>query len=169
VDVFLYPFKYLFKGVDYTKFHIAEDHEMDAIDQYIRGRYLSAPEAAWRILAYDICQQHPSVSCLKIHESNGNRFQYSFSGHTRGGTPSQASDLIRYFNRPLHPMFDEIRFINYYQLFVLHPIPVVFPSEYWSEATTLPDVPARIIVHRKQPGISQLQSVRPGMGEVFYI
>src|SRR5260370_29012779 len=38
--------------------------------------YLSAPEAAWQILAYDICCQNPSVSCLKLHEPNLNRHQY---------------------------------------------------------------------------------------------
>jgi hypothetical protein len=51
-DVFLYLFKYLFKGVDYAWFHIRDSDDDNAIDQYIKGQYLSALEAAWRILAY---------------------------------------------------------------------------------------------------------------------
>ena len=70
--MFLYLFKYLFKGVDYAQFQIGDQVEDDAIGQYIKGRYLSAPEAAWQILAYDICHQNPSVSCLKLHEPNLN-------------------------------------------------------------------------------------------------
>ncbi|KIJ29972.1 hypothetical protein M422DRAFT_268538 [Sphaerobolus stellatus SS14] len=51
VHVFMYMYKYVFKGPNYAYFQIQNgDKERDftnEINDYINGRYLSAPEAAW--------------------------------------------------------------------------------------------------------------------------
>src|SRR3954468_22558074 len=61
VNVFMYLFKYLFKGPDRAKFAVrpngdqADDQQqVDEVQDYVKGRYLSASEASWRILRYDI-------------------------------------------------------------------------------------------------------------------
>src|SRR5260370_31050694 len=104
--------------------------------------YLSAPEAAWQILAYDICCQNPSVSCLKLHEPNLNRHQYFLTPGNQN-SPSQGSDLIQYFNHPLDSNFNTLHFIDYYESYILYPPPQTghFPNEYWDESSSLPNVP----------------------------
>ena len=65
----MYLYKYLFKGPDHTQFHLLWNKEtgVNEITDYINGRYLSAPEAAWRILNFEIVHKQPSVSCLPVH------------------------------------------------------------------------------------------------------
>src|SRR4051812_39971558 len=58
-NVFMYLYKYLFKGPDRTIFTVSgsdrdgDEQPTDELKDYIRGRYLSASEAAWRILKYN--------------------------------------------------------------------------------------------------------------------
>jgi len=102
VHCFMYLYKYCFKGPDRVLFHIQnEDRDLtDEIKDYINGRYLSAPEAAWRILGFDITSKEPSVTCLPIHLPGQNRTQFH---QGRNSVTSTASDLIRYFYRPQEP------------------------------------------------------------------
>ena len=52
VNIFMYLYKYLFKGPDRSKFALTwgqpktDDDEANEFDDYIAGRYLSATEAA---------------------------------------------------------------------------------------------------------------------------
>src|SRR5947209_8264723 len=64
--IFMYLYKYLFKGPDRSNFALAwgqpqsqpdDADERNELDDYINGRYLSASEAAWRILAFDITRK----------------------------------------------------------------------------------------------------------------
>lgn len=59
-----YPFKYIHKGGDRAS---AELHRHDEITEYIDGRYISPPEAAWRIFHFDMHDQLPNVVRLQIH------------------------------------------------------------------------------------------------------
>lgn len=49
VNIFMYLYKYLFKGPDRTMFSIGtlDNENVDEISDYINARYLSASEAAW--------------------------------------------------------------------------------------------------------------------------
>ena len=134
--------------------------EDDAIGQYIKGQYLSAPEAAWQILAYDICCQNPSVSCLKLHEPNLNQHQYFLTAGNQN-SPSQGSDLIQYFNHPLDSNFNTLHFIDYYESYILYPPPQTghFPNEYWDVSSSLPNVPPQIVVQCQRKIIYHIQSV----------
>ncbi|CAG8839530.1 3977_t:CDS:1, partial [Cetraspora pellucida] len=90
VHLFMYLYKYLFKGPDYIKFtvnnadttnfnnpdhfeptnfkttdilpntnHQSNSQYINEFSDYIKGRYLSAPEAAWRIFRYHITSTDP--------------------------------------------------------------------------------------------------------------
>jgi hypothetical protein len=172
VDVFLYIYKYLFKGPDTASFTFAHpDEPTDAIDDYIRARYISSCEAAWQIFSFHISHQYPSATRLAVHEEHANRPQFR-----RLGAPapaSTASTLIRYFNRPSHPLFDNILYTTFFESFRLIPYPTppaAYPLEWWPETTALPNVPPRLIIHRSsRKTVTRIQVVRPGLGEVFYI
>jgi hypothetical protein len=76
---FLYLYKYLHKGPDWTKFQVEHDQRshVDEIDDYVKGRYLSAHESAWRMLAFDITTKSPSITCLPVHLPGGNIPRYT--------------------------------------------------------------------------------------------
>ncbi|RPB28024.1 hypothetical protein L211DRAFT_778561, partial [Terfezia boudieri ATCC MYA-4762] len=61
VNVFMYLYKYLFKGPDHTTFNMynpnIDDIDHDEFKDYIHGRYLSSSEAVWQIFGYHITQQ----------------------------------------------------------------------------------------------------------------
>ena len=44
-----YLHKYVYKGYDCASVRIREEYDHNEIDHYVNGRYVSAPEAAWRI------------------------------------------------------------------------------------------------------------------------
>ena len=58
---FKYVYKYCFKSPDHATVQI------DEIDAYLSGRFLSAGEAVWRFLALKLHNEHPSVIRLDIH------------------------------------------------------------------------------------------------------
>ena len=119
VAVFTYLYKYLYKGPDRTQFqlnHTEHDH-VDELKDYVEGRYLSAHEAAWRILGFHITSKTPSIACLPLHLPEGNIPRYSGGQSTN---QSSTSLLIRYFNRPLHPSFDALSYCQYFKEHVLY-------------------------------------------------
>nr|XP_004295595.2 PREDICTED: uncharacterized protein LOC101292200 [Fragaria vesca subsp. vesca] len=61
-----YLFKYISKGPDRARVGIHSDLN-DEIAAYLNCRYISPPEAAWRLLEYPIHSRHPPVELLKIH------------------------------------------------------------------------------------------------------
>ena len=85
-------------GPDHTGYCIhSEGEPTNEIEDYIQARYLSAPEAAQRILGYDVIGKEPSVTCLPVHLPGQSRALR----HTeaRGDT---ASLLDCYFLCPPH-------------------------------------------------------------------
>lgn len=61
---FKYVYKYCFKSPDHATVQI------DEIDAYLSGRFLSAGEAVWRFLALRLHNEHPSVIRLDVHLPN---------------------------------------------------------------------------------------------------
>ena len=176
VDVFLYIYKYLFKGPDHASVMIRQGHHPsdrpDAVEDYIQTRYISTPEACWRIFGFNISQQQPSVARLLVHAPNQNRPRYRVGA--AASDTSDASKLIRYFMRPSGEMFDSMLFTTYFTDFTLYPLPadltLLTPGEWWLESLLQPHIP-RKIVRRRQRGekVARIQSVRPSAGEAFYI
>ncbi|CAG8485639.1 7491_t:CDS:2, partial [Gigaspora margarita] len=71
-------------------------------------RYLSAPEAAWRIFRYPITMSDPSVLALPIHLQNANISQYTCFYNTS----SSASLLDWYFLLLIAPEAGEIFYLR---------------------------------------------------------
>lgn len=75
--VFLYLYKYLFKGPDHANFTVhslerdGDGEPTDEYDEYLKGRYLSSTEAVYRFFGYNSVWKNPSVVCLpyNIHWS----------------------------------------------------------------------------------------------------
>jgi len=71
VNVIAYLYKYIYKGPDMAKFTLQTnaDGQLDEIETYRRVRYLSAAEAAWRILGFNTHGRQPSVKELRVTRS----------------------------------------------------------------------------------------------------
>lgn len=65
VQAVKYIHKYIYKGSDRTTLHIETDQ--NEIQQYLQGRYISPPEAIWRLFEFPIHEEWPPVIHLAIH------------------------------------------------------------------------------------------------------
>ncbi|PKU86419.1 hypothetical protein MA16_Dca025242 [Dendrobium catenatum] len=65
-----YIYKYIYKGHDKISVSISQkngEQPFDEIQQYQDGRWVSAPEALWRIFEFDLNEMYPSVCNLQLH------------------------------------------------------------------------------------------------------
>jgi len=70
IKVVKYIYKYICKGHDKIAFHIQTNDvnlEIDEIKEYQSARWVSPPEAAWRIFAFPLSEMSPSVYHLQQH------------------------------------------------------------------------------------------------------
>ncbi|XP_071921805.1 uncharacterized protein [Coffea arabica] len=65
-----YLFKYIFKGHDLISFKIISDDSranVDEIREFQQGRWISPPEAFWRIFEFRLNEMTPAVYTLQVH------------------------------------------------------------------------------------------------------
>jgi len=69
-----YLYKYIYKGHDCANVEIKLNTQSqsnmvvyDEISKFLSGRYVSAPEASWRIFKYDLSYKSHSISRLAVH------------------------------------------------------------------------------------------------------
>lgn len=177
--------KYIHKGPDYVDYRFVDGAEDDrpesfeeaaqiSADAYIKGRYLSATEAFWRISGYELTIKEPSVARLGVHTQGQNRAQFNGRGVPR----SSASTLIRYFLRPAE--FADLRYVEYFEQTVARSAtaeqlrqdnPQALPEGCYLEQSH-PDQnfkPQVISRRQRRVKIARVKAVRPGSGEEFYI
>ena len=59
-----YIFKYVYKGYDCANIKLFNGNE---IEQYLSTRYMSAPEAMWRLLEYKMHDKSHAIIRLPVH------------------------------------------------------------------------------------------------------
>uniref|UniRef100_A0A8R7RA28 Helitron helicase-like domain-containing protein n=2 Tax=Triticum urartu TaxID=4572 RepID=A0A8R7RA28_TRIUA len=65
-----YIYKYIYKGHDKASFSIDQldaDGNIDEIKRYIDARWVTPPEAMWRIFGFPLCANYPPVLQLPLH------------------------------------------------------------------------------------------------------
>ena len=62
-----YLYKYIYKGHDCASIEINERIDHDEIKTFLDARYVSAPEALWRLFEYDMHDQSHHVERLPVH------------------------------------------------------------------------------------------------------
>ncbi|WVZ73211.1 hypothetical protein U9M48_021552 [Paspalum notatum var. saurae] len=69
-----YLFKYIYKGHDRASVAVRDaskaDGDIDEIKQYRDARWVTPPEALWRIYGFDLSQNSPPVMQLQLHLPN---------------------------------------------------------------------------------------------------
>src|SRR5206468_658983 len=67
-----YLYKYIYKGHDRASVSVESEgpRVVNEVKEYLDARYVSAPEACWRIFEFGLHLTKPSVIRLPIHEPN---------------------------------------------------------------------------------------------------
>jgi len=65
-----YLYKYIYKGHDQAHIEINEQLHHDEVKTYLDARYVSAPEAMWRLCAFPMHNQSHSIIRLAVHLPN---------------------------------------------------------------------------------------------------
>ena len=114
VLLIMYLYKYFYKGVDHTRVRLDVD---DEISEYQDTRYLSSSEGAWRFLGFETTRRIPSVDGYPVHVDKGN---YVVFNKGKGEEAlSTLSKLERYFLRPKELIFDNIKYLEYYEQYMV--------------------------------------------------
>ena len=170
-------------GPDRAKFRIhteggsINEEPIDEIEEYWSGRYLSATEAVWRILGYNITQKTPAVTALPIHLPNSPHYQR----YHRSNSSPTLSNLEHYFARPEGTFFDganqrdfkDLCYAEYFSHFRLQKFNEKNMGKpgFFLERTNNQGAPAMHVIQRdpSRPHLSHLQSVHVSRGELFYL
>ncbi|XP_046452737.1 uncharacterized protein LOC124200510 [Daphnia pulex] len=102
-----YIFKYIYKGHDCANVQIsrAENQQgqqeivWDETKQFLEARYVSAPEACWRILKYPLCFRSHAVSRLAVHlpQEQPVYFQPGFEDRSMLNAATKITTLTAWF------------------------------------------------------------------------
>ena len=77
-----YLFKYIYKGHDRASIVIEaaeDDAVINEIREYRDARFISPPEAIWRIYSFNLSEMYPSVIQLQVHLPNMHLVHYKDS------------------------------------------------------------------------------------------
>ena len=151
-----YPFKYVHKGPDRALL----EYQRDEIRRWIDGRYISPPEASWRILRFEMHDQVPAVVRLQVHLEGHHMVTFNPNDNiedvVQRGT-QQRTTLTAYFeaNANNGPLGAEARQHTYQE----------FPQYF-----TWDDVGKQWNL-RKQKGFSlgRMYFIKPTAGEQYYL
>jgi hypothetical protein len=169
-------------GPDHAKYRIySGDNNEDPIDEiedYWKARYLTAGEATWRILGYNITKMKPAVTAIAIH---GDLSQPNHQYHRSDNNSSTLSTLHHYFLRPqgFFTMgstvkdFASLTYTEYYTLFRLakYDAAQAHRMNYYIEQPNTDNSPAMqvILCMPGNPHISHIWDVRPSEGDIYYL
>ena len=78
ISAIKYLFKYVYKGHDRATVMVRDVKE---IQQYIDARYISAPEACWRILGFRMHDHSPPIQRLQVHLSHQQQVAFYGDGN----------------------------------------------------------------------------------------
>ncbi|XP_074314232.1 uncharacterized protein LOC141649440 [Silene latifolia] len=74
INAVKYLYKYVYKGHDRILFNVTNSNAsmlVDEIEKYQSGRWVSPPEAAWRIFGFKLFDTYSPVQPLPVHIPNG--------------------------------------------------------------------------------------------------
>nr|XP_027196773.1 uncharacterized protein LOC113791226 [Dermatophagoides pteronyssinus] len=123
-----YLFKYVYKGHDAAQVNVSQ---RDEILDFVDGRYVSAPEAVWRLFGFPMHRQSHSVLRLDVHLENQNSVYFDPETVQRDPVAAlenadrKVSTLQAWFN--LNESDPEARTLHYWEI----------PDKYWFDKNKL--------------------------------
>jgi len=145
VNIFMYLYKYLFKGPDDARYAItnSELQRTNKLQDFVNARYVSATEATWRIFGFETTRMMPTVTSLPVHLPGGNYHPMS----QKNGNASMASKLLRYFAHPTAPQFQSLMYTDFYSKYIHKPLTqagIINPNQWLKQPSADINVPQNI-------------------------
>ena len=165
-----YLYKYVHKGEDFAKAKILCDG--DEIEAYQTSRYITASEAIWRLLGYEMEYRAPAVQTLYTHLENEQIvvFEEAATAEERAAAvKAKHTDLMNYFARPTGKKFDNLTYVEYYERYI-----VTKPSKNGTKtgsADALKDSNGNTVKRRvrQNSSIARVSFLSPTNGDVYYL
>ena len=180
-----YLFKYVYKGHDKASIAIIPTNEQqineeikitdhDEIQKYIDSRYISAPEACWRIFGYEMSDRSPCVIRLTLHLPNEQMIYYIPGEEIEALQNVKLNTLTAYFhqvqiersnpltpqligcdsNGNLYPCASELTYCDFPTYYTF-----VHSTKLWKRRSR----------PHKSDAVGRIYSVHPNSGEKFYL
>jgi len=170
VNIFMYLYKYLFKGPDNARYTITNPNQQhnDEIKDFVNACYVCASEATWRIFGFEISRRFPAVTSLTVHLP-GENFQQM---PRKISTASTASKLLRYFAHLTAMQFLLLKYTEFYRKYIHKPLAQTSNSNpNQSLERPSPDINIPQIISPQVGGdiVSRIAFISPRKGEVFYL
>ncbi|XP_020181911.1 uncharacterized protein [Aegilops tauschii subsp. strangulata] len=153
-----YLYKYIYKGHDRASFSIDQpdaNGNIHEIKRYVDARWVTPPEAMWRIFGFPLCANSPSVLQLPLHLPNMHRVAFNEQAHLTDVVASEnasKSMLTEYFKaNQIYPWARSILYKDFPGSFTWHK-----GKKYW-----------RPRVEHYQ--IGRIVSANPAEGERYYL
>nr|XP_040258798.1 uncharacterized protein LOC109744994 [Aegilops tauschii subsp. strangulata] len=153
-----YLYKYIYKGHDRASFSIDQpnaDGNIDEIKRYVDARWVTPPEAMWRIFGFPLCANDAPVLQLPLHLPNMHRVAFNEQAHLTDVVASEKASksmLAEYFKaNQNHPWARNILYKDFPGRFTWQK-----GKKYWKER-----------VERYQ--IGRIVSANPAEGERYYL
>jgi hypothetical protein len=94
-----YLYKYICKGPDMAIITLEENPERDETREYVDGRYISAPEAFWRLFSFHTSGRSHAVESLHVHLPGQHMVYYDQESILEDVVAQQnSSKLTQFFN-----------------------------------------------------------------------
>ena len=163
LNLLKYLIKYIYKGHDRASVAVREgdnadgNGNVDEIKQFRDARWVTPPEATWRIYGFDLSQNHPPVKQLQLHLPD----MHMVSFHQRSNIQNivnhpgvEESMLTAYFAQNRVDKFARgILYHDFPEFYTWHP-----NGKFWKR---------RVYEGRKQVG--RIVSAHPPEGERYYL
>ena len=115
-----YLFKYVYKGHDCANVEVTESNELnhDEVSRFMDARYISAPEAYWRLAEYKMHDKSHSIIRLALHLPNQQPVYFREGNHEAATESAGEKDtmLTAYFkyNAANHTQYTYSEFPKYF-------------------------------------------------------
>src|SRR6266542_3677415 len=143
-----YLYKYIYKGHDRTSFNIDlpdANGNIDEIKRYIDARWVTPPEAMWRIFGFNLYENHPSVLQLPLHLPNMQRVTFKAGENLNdvlARENASKSMLTEYFvANQEHEWARDILYKDFPGRFTWQ------RTKYWNKRTLCPQVGRIVLAH----------------------
>ncbi|XP_062202004.1 uncharacterized protein LOC133904523 [Phragmites australis] len=154
-----YLFKYIYKGNDHASFSV--DHTdnngavVNEIKQYRDARFITPPEAVYKIFGFPLYDVYPSVLQLQLHLPNMHMVAYKATANLNdvvNQEKSKRSMLTKYFH------------MNRVYLFAWQFLYKEFPEHFrWLKSTK------NWIERKQRPHVGRIIYANPAKGERYYL
>jgi len=154
-----YLYKYVYKGPDRCTVELGG--HVDEIKDYVDARYVSPPEAAWRLFGFDLYENKPAVYRLEVHTPDRQSVVFEddeAAEDVQARALEKSTSLLGYFNAVRE--YPAARDLTYQEM----------PSKFvWHKSGEHKGTWTPRRINQQFPTIGRMYMVGRNRGEVYFV